>query len=110
MKTSLIATMMASRAATETTKKFLAERQQSERVEVYKNFTEAELKQAFDRVSNPDDWKAEILATCPGELVMLVTAAIEFYTATTPKVELNTRTMEYIVSSEGYRAGPAGDH
>jgi len=31
-------------------------------------------------------------------------------TATTPRVSLHTATMRYLVESEGYRMGPAGDH
>lgn len=73
-------------------------------------FTTDQLKAAFDKVSDPEDWKAEIFASAPGELVTLVVEAIRFYTATEPKVTLNIRTMEYIISSEGYRAGPAGDN
>lgn len=73
-------------------------------------FFPSELEEAFKRVSDPKDWKGPILASCPGELVTLVVEAIKFYTATVPTVSLNTRTMEFIVSSEGYRMGPAGDH
>lgn len=78
--------------------------------DLYKDFSPEQLEEAFNRVCNPEDWKDEILATCPGELVSLVCASIEFYTATVPTVALNTRTMEYIISSVGYRMGPAGDH
>ena len=77
---------------------------------VYKTYTHSELSRAFDAVKNPKDWKAEIAAFMPGEAVMVVTAAIEFFTATQPVVRLDTRTMRYLVTSEGYRAGPAGDH
>jgi hypothetical protein len=77
---------------------------------VYQKYTHGELSRAFDAVKNPHDWKAEILASMPGEAVLLVVAAIEFFTATKPTVALNMRTMRYQVRSEGYRAGPAGDH
>lgn len=80
------------------------------RNEIHKGYTEEELSAAFKTVANPDDWKDQILAFMPGEAVMVVVAAIEFYTATIPKVTLDTEDMKYIVSSEGYRAGPAGDH
>jgi hypothetical protein len=73
-------------------------------------YTYSELSRAFDAVKNPRDWKAAILAAMPGEAVMVVVAAIKFFTATVPTVALNTRTMLYQVRSEGYRAGPAGDH
>ena len=80
------------------------------RKEIYKGYTEEELSKAFDAVANSDDWKDEIAAVMPGEAVTLVVAAIEFYTATTPKISLNVNTMRYVVTSEGYRRGPAGDH
>jgi len=59
---------------------------------------------------NPDDWKGPIAATMSGEAVCAAVAAIKFYTATIPKVALDVRTMQYLVESEGYRMGPAGDH
>jgi hypothetical protein len=77
---------------------------------VYKTYTYGELSKAFDAVKNPNDWKAEIAAFMPGDAVMVVVSAIEFFTATQPVVRLDTRTMRYLVISEGYRNGPAGDH
>ena len=68
------------------------------------------LSAVFDRISDPDDWKGPISATMRGEAVGAAVAAIKFYTATDPKVDLDTRTMQYIVTSPGYRNGPAGDH
>ena len=73
-------------------------------------YTYAELRAAWDHVKNPDDWRAEVYASMPGELVNLVVEAIKFFTATIPTVKLDTRTMTYYVSSIGYRQGPAGDH
>lgn len=73
-------------------------------------YSVAVLEAAFEKVSDPEDWKAPIAASVPGELVSVVTAAIKFYTATVPTVSLDTRTMEYLITSEGYRMGPAGDH
>lgn len=77
---------------------------------VHNGYTRNQLKEAFDAVSDPKDWKGPIVATMRGEAVLVVVAAIEFYTATTPRVSLDTRTMTYVVESEGYRMGPAGDH
>ena len=68
------------------------------------------LSKAFDAVADPDDWRAPIAVWLPGEAVNLAVAAIRFFTATTPKVELDMRRMKFLVTSEGYRAGPAGDH
>lgn len=76
----------------------------------YKGYTVADLRVVFDRVCDPVDWKNPITAVTTGEGVMGLVAAIEFFTATTPTVTLNTTTMRYLVTSEGYRQGPAGDH
>ena len=70
----------------------------------------SDLRKAFDKVCDPKDWKAPIAATCRGEHLLLIREAIRFMTATEPKVELDTRNMRYLVTSKGYRAGPAGDH
>jgi hypothetical protein len=77
---------------------------------IYKGYTVADLRVVFDRVCNATDWKAPISAVCTGEGVMITIAAIEFYTATTPRVSGPTQHMKYVVESEGYRQGPAGDH
>jgi hypothetical protein len=69
----------------------------------------SELKQAFDHVCNADDWKAPISVWCQGEGVLLVVEAITYFTATAPKVSLDQRTMRYLIESEGYRNGPAGE-
>ena len=82
----------------------------TQRKEIYKGYTEEELRKTFAVIIDPNDWKAPICAIMPGEEVMLTVASIEFYTATSPKVDLNQKTMRYIVNSEGYRMGPAGDH
>lgn len=73
-------------------------------------YTRGDLSRVFDRIKDPADWKAPILATCPGEAVTVVVEAIKFFTATVPTVSLDTRTMTYVIESEGYRMGPAGDH
>ena len=76
----------------------------------YKGYTVADLRTVFDAVCDPHDWKGPIAAVCPGELVLMTVAAIDFMTATIPQVTLNTTTMQYLITSEGYRQGPAGDH
>lgn len=85
-------------------------------------YTIAEMREAFDSVSDPQDWKApiETTATCRAEVDIAV-AAIEFFTATKPKVQkahafaaphkdalVQMATPIYIITSEGYRNGPAG--
>lgn len=70
----------------------------------------AGLERAFSAVHDPDDWKAPIEVWVAGEAVLAVCEAIRFYTATEPKVALDVTRMRYLVTAEGYRAGPAGDH
>ena len=77
---------------------------------IYEGYTREQLKAAFDAAADPQDWKAEIAAMVSGEMVMLVVAAIKFFTATVPEVKLHVPTMSYYITSPGYRLGPAGDH
>ena len=85
-------------------------------------YTIAELREVFDSISDPQDWKApiETTATCQAEVDIAV-AAIEFFTATKAKVQkahafapphenalVQMATPVYIITSEGYRNGPAG--
>ena len=80
---------------------------------VYKGYSYELLKETFDKVHLPDDWKAPIAVTVPGELVNLTVASIEFFTGTTPQVTyLPPKEFDlcirYMIESEGYRNGPAG--
>ncbi len=70
------------------------------------------LLSAFELVKNREDSRGPIDAMVHADLCEVspevIVRAIEFFTATTPKV---TREGEYlVVKSLGYRAGPAGDH
>jgi len=91
-------------------------------------FTLRELKEAFDKVADPDDWRAPIDRVVPEVDLEVTKSAIIFYTATEPMVEewtggktystalsfdpgvvkLTLRGPLFRVESEGYRAGPAG--
>lgn len=73
-------------------------------------FSHEELTRAFNAVTDQDDWRGPISAWVNGEAVLLVVEAVKFFTATVPTVELNQQTMQYLISSVGYRMGPAGDH
>jgi len=73
-------------------------------------FTQTQLTDAFNKIKDPTDWKNPICARVKGEAVTLVVAAIQHFTATNPTVQLNQNTMDYIIESEGYRMGPAGDY
>ena len=76
----------------------------------YKGYQIEELRTVFGKVHDPADWKAPIAVWTRGEDVSVIVAAIEFMTATNPVVKLDSNTMRYYVTSEGYRNGPAGDN
>ena len=70
------------------------------------------LLSAMRLVENKKDSRGPIDARIHADLCEVdadvIVRAVEFFTATTPKV---TREGEYlVVKSAGYRAGPAGDH
>lgn len=74
----------------------------------------ATLSKVFDMVCDPADWKGPIEAIVNGEMVNVAVEAIKFFTATCPKVELvmpkGNLLPKYLLTSPGYRMGPAGDH
>jgi hypothetical protein len=78
--------------------------------ESYKGYLVGDLRQVWDAVKDPNDWKAPIACECAGEMVMWVVTAIEYFTATTARVTVDTSTMRYYIYSVGYRQGPAGDN
>jgi hypothetical protein len=80
------------------------------RLPIHKGFFHKDLEAAFHLVQNPADWRAPIAVWVNGEAVNLTVAAIEFFTATNPRVSLDAVRMRYLIESEGYRNGPAGDH
>ena len=77
---------------------------------LYNGYTHTQLKETFDAVCDPQDWKAEIAVAVPGELVNVTVEAIKFFTATVPEVKLDIANMRYLITSVGYRYGPAGDN
>jgi len=85
--------------------------------QTFRGFTEAELKTAFKRIANPDDWKAPINARikidCASEgacrEMNLIEAAAVFYTATQLTWDFLGGD-EFVVSATGYRNGPCGDN
>lgn len=76
----------------------------------FRGYTVEELQEIWSRIANPIDWKSPVCVKTTGDMVAPVIAAIIFFTATIPVVNLNVETMSYYITSEGYRAGPAGDH
>lgn len=83
---------------------------EQETIDEESGYTIATLRQAFDGLCDPQDWRGPIAVWMQGEAVSLAVRAIQWFTATTPTVQLNTTTMLYLVTSPGYRQGPAGDH
>lgn len=85
-----------------------------EQIDSWGGYKIADLKIAFDRVASAKDWKGPIDAEVLLEECDITVAAIIFYTSTTPMVQRITGRRvgpDYaIIRSEGYRAGPAGDH
>ena len=80
-------------------------------------YSRKELKAAFDKVCDSKDWKNPISARVQAADVKITVAAIEYFTATTADVlEYDTEGNRivpkgmFLISSIGYRRGPAGDH
>ncbi|MGA2260812.1 MAG: hypothetical protein ABSH28_05180 [Acidobacteriota bacterium] len=97
-------------ATAKTIEDFIREERESEEKARFKGFRVSDLRILFEKISDPADWRSPIAVTVSGESVLAVCAAIEYFTATTPKVGLDTVTMRYLIESIGYRMGPAGDH
>jgi hypothetical protein len=73
----------------------------------YSVFSEEQIKEAFEKVQNPEDWRAPIDAEVSADEEELVIEAIGYYTATQVKsTELANGNIR--VESVGYRMGPAG--
>jgi hypothetical protein len=68
----------------------------------------ADLRRVFDRLCDPGDWKAPILAKIPHETFSIAKAAVAFFTGSELKVEaLLTGCADggkLRVSADGYRA------
>lgn len=75
-------------------------------------YTVGQLREIFDAVSDPDDWKGPIRALIPASGHGVVDAAVEFFTATRISVTDGPEvgTGRILIEADGYRAGPAGDH
>lgn len=68
------------------------------------------LRQAFDQICNPNDWRAEIDCLVPWEAANVYMQAIQYMTATSATCERLVRdgaTFAHL-TSVGYRRGPAG--
>jgi hypothetical protein len=70
-------------------------------------YSQSELKAAFDKVCNPEDWRDSIAAEVKVSDIDITLAAISHFTATHAHVSYRTADTVTIYS-EGYRLGPAG--
>lgn len=72
-------------------------------------FSETQLRSAFDAVRDSRDWKKPIAQVIDPTVwpVQLVRAAVEFYTATTISIEPIQNSQRVFVTAPGYRNGPA---
>lgn len=74
------------------------------------------MRQAFEAVQHPRDWRGPIDAVVDADQLAITILAIQFYTATMPTVEptqsrppaCHAQLTRYRVRSVGYRMGPAG--
>lgn len=85
-----------------------AEIQAMEAETEFAGFKVSYLRKVFDKMADPDDWKAPIAASMPEKLVNAATAAVDYFTAAGAHVDFDPDTGRYIVTSVGYREGPAG--
>lgn len=77
----------------------------------YNGYTYEQLRDAFDKTQNPNDWKAPIYATIPAGKLAVTITAITYFTLTSVTVKPDPGSQKFfVVESIGYRAGPAGDH
>jgi hypothetical protein len=68
-----------------------------------------QLASAFDRVRDPQDWKAPIRAVIPVVERPIVEKAVLWFTETEPRFEeIPGESDRLIVVAPGYRLGPAG--
>ena len=68
-------------------------------------FTLRELKEAFDRVADPEDWRAPIDRVVAEVELEVTKSAIIFYTAKTPMVEEWTGGRTFTAASGGMGTG-----
>lgn len=85
-------------------------RNEVKRGDLMVGFTWEELGAAFSAVRDPADWKKPVDALVKDDNLAVTLLAVEFYTATKPKV-LHRHDVETVhIFADGYRKGPAGDN
>lgn len=72
------------------------------------------LRPVFDKITEGMvSWRDPIAYRITGDSVEDINTALDairFFTATEPTVERLPGSDDFLITSEGYRAGPAGDH
>lgn len=71
-------------------------------------FTEAQLNTAFDKVADPADWRNPIYEVIDRDDVEVTVKAIQYFTAAPVEVKDLDWNDEFMITSPGYRMGPAG--
>ena len=85
--------------------------QHENKTDLYHGYTEKELRNAFVRVQDRDDWKGPIYSVINKSDRDMIKWAIIFYTATVPRFSPCGLAKDLLeVHSEGYHLGSAGDH
>jgi hypothetical protein len=80
-----------------------AAREEYERNTKVGQYTIAQLRQAFDAMTEGQtNWKEAFTVVVKGESVLICVAAIQFFTGDNPKVALDVNRMNYIISTVGY--------
>ena len=72
------------------------------------SFTQSQLEAAFDKVADPADWKSGIYEVVNRDAVEVTVCAIQHFTAAPVEVKDLKWADEFMISSPGYRMGPAG--
>ena len=76
----------------------------------FEGYTEPELKTAFEKIHNVNDWKKPIFVRVMKKDLDVTLSAIRFYTATSPKITSTPGRPDVYVETKGYRAGPVNGH
>jgi len=72
------------------------------------SFTQSQLEAAFDKVADPADWRNSIWQVVDRDAVEVTVCAIQYFTAAAVEVKDLEWNDEFMISSPGYRMGPAG--
>ena len=70
---------------------------------VFFNYTQEELRQAFDKIKTSGNWKEPIRATIPAEDYELAAAAVAYFTGSNLEITTN-KNNQYTVYAAGYYA------